>query len=231
MERIRINDASIEGLRGGRGEVHPCRIGERLAVSRCHFLHLCFRGDMLKKAFAQNVVKLVAVRIDRGDRNGDSPRFRSDALDGAVECRFERGLTSTVICSGQIGEDKAHVIHLRDGDEQIRKSGRRHDPEIPVADGNCYRVRQIRRKFIQKEDERISTEQLLPRFGSRRTEQWRDILRELFAFAELLRDCAPDATRSIGASAVETSHSAWAELRSGVLIAENLLPQLWITRE
>lgn len=169
MERICINDTGVERLRRRSGEIHPDRIGERVAVSGCHFLDHRLRLDIREKAFAENMVKYVTVWIDRRDRGSDAPGFACDALCGSVESRFERGLPSAVIPSGQIREDEPHVVHLRDRDEQVRQSSRRHDPEVPVANGHRDSVCEIRRKFVEKKHERVAPQQLLPRYGSRRT--------------------------------------------------------------
>ena len=75
VEWIGITDASVESFRRGGGQAHLVRLTKCLTVSRCHFLNLRSRRNMLEEAFAQNVIKFVTVRIDRGDRDRNSLGF------------------------------------------------------------------------------------------------------------------------------------------------------------
>ena len=131
--------------------------------------------NCLEQALAQDVVKLVAVRVDRGYRHCNAPRFGSDAMRCAVECGFERGLPTTVVRSGKIGDNQANIVHFRHGDKQIRQRGGGHDAQITIAHGHGDGVGQVRRQFVEEQHQRIATEQLLPCLGARCFKQGRDV--------------------------------------------------------
>ena len=178
------------------------------------------------------MVELVAVRVDGGDRDGDSLGFRSNPLNRPTECGVEVCLAEAEIRSCQIGKGQTYIVHLGDRHEEIPKRRRRNDPQVTIPDRDRHRVFQIRREFVEKKNERVTAEQLLPGLGARRAEQWRNVAGELFGFTELIRDRTPDSAYRIGASSIEAGHATAAELRCGILLAtEDCLSQLGITRQ
>lgn len=200
-----LTDPKRLGRRGG--QAHLVRLAQRLTVSPSNLLEFWLWSNVLEKALTKNVVKLVAVRVDRGDWNGYSPGFGRDSLNGAVERSLKRGLSDTEIRPRQIRQDKAHVVHVGDGDEEVRKRGGRHYTKVGTPDGNGNRILQVGRKFVEKENEWITAEQLFPRFGTGCAKQRGDIAGELLGFAELLSDRPPDPARGIRTSSVEAGYA------------------------
>ena len=99
-----------------------------------------------------------------------------------------------------------------------------------MADRHRDRVLKIGRQFVQKQHQRVAAEQLFPGFGAGRAGQRCHVAGELVGLAKLLGNGPPNATRRIGAAAVEADHTAAAQPWRGVFVGQHLAAQVWVTR-
>ena len=75
VERVGVDDSGVKRLRRCRRKAHLVSLAERFTVSLGDPLSLLTGPDALKEALAQDVVELVAVRIDGRDWDSDPPRL------------------------------------------------------------------------------------------------------------------------------------------------------------
>src|SRR5437879_1155252 len=75
MEWVGVDHAGVKRLGRGGGEPHLVRLKQRVTVSRGHCLNFWFWRNVFEEALAKYVVELVAVWVDRGNRNGCPSRL------------------------------------------------------------------------------------------------------------------------------------------------------------
>ena len=229
VEGVRIQHTGEQRFGGCGGQAHLHRFAQRFAVGLCHLFDFRLGGYLRKQAFAQDVVQLIAVGVDRRDGHGDAAGLRGDALHGAVEGVFQPRLAHTEVGARQVGQHKADIRHVCHSNKKIGQRGCGHNAQVCIAHWHCHGVFEVRRQFIQEKDQWLTAQQLLPGFRARSAEQGGHVTGKLICLAQLLCNGTPDTAHCIGAAAIEAHHTAWPQGGRGVLVAgEHFVAQGWI---
>ena len=85
MEGVGFHHFRVNFLRRSGCEIHPDSLLQSVAVGIGHRTNLRLGGNLGEDALAENVVKLITIRIHRRDGNSRTTNFRGDVSPSLLE--------------------------------------------------------------------------------------------------------------------------------------------------
>ena len=171
------------------------------------------------------MVDLVAVRLDGFERH------RAPAnLVLKVGQRLLNRLAAALVGRLEVRDHDRHVVQFADRDEHIRQRRRGDNREVRVANRLGLGVLEVRRQFVQQDEQRLAAEQVFPCLLARRLKR-RVVVLELLLLAQLVCDRAPDAERRVALAARKADDADFPKPRVLVVLAHDPAAHVRVLRE